>query len=177
MTVYLCWLTCVNKILQMDPTASASSSQKTSPKQDPADFHRLASEVSSQANVLAAHQQQLVKLTALTEELVRSVRALSSPSMAENQAPSPAAPAPVPPAVSSNLNQPKLSLPEKLAHLLPVRDFCCSAACILTSRHSPTPLMRAVFLSYAPYSPAELWSGLLHSGMEVSSLSPLMMSF
>lgn len=113
MTVFLCWLTCVNKILQMDPTASASSSQKTSPKQDPADFHRLSSEVSSQANVLAAHQQQLVKLTALTEELVRSVQALSSPSTAENQALSPAAPAPVTPAVSNNTNQPKLSLPEK----------------------------------------------------------------
>jgi len=30
MTAYLCWLTCVDKLLQMDPSASASSSQYVS---------------------------------------------------------------------------------------------------------------------------------------------------
>ena len=102
-----------NKYLQMDPTVSASPSQKTSPHQDPADFSRLASEVSNQANVLTAHQQQLVKLTTLTEKLARTVQSLSLPNATENQTSNPAAPASAPPVVSNNSIQPKLSLPEK----------------------------------------------------------------
>jgi len=62
----------------MDPNVSASVSQKTSPEQDLAALHRLSTEVSSQASVLAAHQQQLVKLTSMTEELVRSMRSPSA---------------------------------------------------------------------------------------------------
>ncbi len=62
--------------LQMDPQASVSS-QKTSPQSDPAALTQLTSELSAQANQLAIHQHQLTRLTALTEELVRSLQGLS----------------------------------------------------------------------------------------------------
>ncbi len=60
----------------MDRQASVSS-QKTSPQRDPAAFTQLTSELSAQANQLAIHQHQLTRLTALTEELVRSLQGLS----------------------------------------------------------------------------------------------------
>ncbi len=60
----------------MDPQASVSS-QKTSPQSDPAALTQLTSELSAQANQLAIHQHQLTRLTALTEELVRSLQGLS----------------------------------------------------------------------------------------------------
>ncbi|KAL0150647.1 hypothetical protein M9458_054064, partial [Cirrhinus mrigala] len=75
----------------MDPTASDSSSQKTSPTQDPAAVFHLANEVSMQASVLATHQQQLQKLTSLTEELVRSMQALTA-SLATHAAAAPLTP-------------------------------------------------------------------------------------
>ncbi len=62
--------------LQMDPQASVSS-QKTLPQSDPAALTQLTSELSAQANQLAIHQHQLTHLTALTEELVRSLQGLS----------------------------------------------------------------------------------------------------
>ncbi|KAG1927373.1 retrotransposable element [Pimephales promelas] len=67
----------------MDPHASASPLQKTSPTQDPAAMHHLASELSTQANILASHQQQLVKLTTLTEQLVKSVQFTGDSSAAD----------------------------------------------------------------------------------------------
>jgi len=113
MSAVICLVTCINKLLQMDLTDSALSSQNTSPSQDPAEFHRLAKEVSSQASVLASHQRQLVKLTSLTEELVRSVQALTPQMAAANQAPVPTVPVPPLPVVSTTSNNPRLSLPEK----------------------------------------------------------------
>ncbi len=84
---YLCSVlfAVVNK-LQMDPQASVSS-QKTSPQSDPAALTQLTSELSAQANQLAIHQHQLTCLTALTEELVRSLQglSLSAPALAATQ--------------------------------------------------------------------------------------------
>ncbi len=82
----------LNKTLQMDPTASDSSLQKTSPPQDPAVLNQLFSEVSAQASMLAAHHQHLQKLTSLTEELVRTLQTLHVVSPPPN--PTPPAPAP-----------------------------------------------------------------------------------
>jgi len=95
----------------MDLHASDSASQKTSPIQDPAAMHHLASELTTQANILASHQQQLVKLTTLTEQLVKSVQLLTPPAGA---AAIPSAESdPSPPVVGNSSNNPRLSLPEK----------------------------------------------------------------
>lgn len=74
-------------------------------------MYRLTSEVSSQASMLAAHQQQLVKLTSLTEELVRSMQALTTQATAA--APSAASPGHPAQTVSTSSNNPRLSLPDK----------------------------------------------------------------
>uniref|UniRef100_A0A8C2DWM8 ribonuclease H n=1 Tax=Cyprinus carpio TaxID=7962 RepID=A0A8C2DWM8_CYPCA len=60
----------------MDPNVSDSLLQKTLPTQDPAMFFQLSSEVSAQASILATHQQQLQRLTSLTEELVKMLQTL-----------------------------------------------------------------------------------------------------
>ncbi|KAL0168430.1 hypothetical protein M9458_036652 [Cirrhinus mrigala] len=65
--------------LQMDPHASESSLQKTSPAQDPAAIMQLSSELTAQANQLALHQHQLAWLTTLTEELVKTLQNLTLP--------------------------------------------------------------------------------------------------
>lgn len=72
-------------------------------------MYRLTSEVSSQGFMLAAHQQQLIKLTSQTKELVRSMQALTT------QAATPVSLA-APPAqpsqgVTSPRSNPHLSLP------------------------------------------------------------------
>ncbi|KAL0192337.1 hypothetical protein M9458_010633, partial [Cirrhinus mrigala] len=64
----------------MDPTHADSSSQKTSPSTDPATVYQLTTELSAQASMLATHQQQLNQLTTLTEELVKTLQALRTPS-------------------------------------------------------------------------------------------------
>ncbi|KAL0202014.1 hypothetical protein M9458_000032, partial [Cirrhinus mrigala] len=59
------------KLLHMDPTSHDSSitaSQKTSPPTDPATVNQIATEMSAQATLLTQHQQQLDRLTALTED-------------------------------------------------------------------------------------------------------------
>ncbi len=61
----------IKEYLQMDPHASDSSLQKTSPFTDPAAIYQLTSEVSAQATMLTSHQQQLQRLTSITEELVK----------------------------------------------------------------------------------------------------------
>ncbi|KAL0162424.1 hypothetical protein M9458_041820 [Cirrhinus mrigala] len=103
------------KRLQMDPQASESS-QKTSPPQDPAAVFQLAHELSRQGSLVATHQQQLEKLTSLTEELVRSVQALTLITTTQAQGPStPAAPAgvaPAPPTPVPAINS-RVALPEK----------------------------------------------------------------
>ncbi len=91
----------------MDPNAPDSSLQNTLPPQDPAMFHQLSSEVSAQASVLATHQQQLQRLTSLTEELVRTLQAphVTAPSMNPTPATTPTF-APAPQSI-------RLSLPDK----------------------------------------------------------------
>ncbi|KAL0185425.1 hypothetical protein M9458_021122, partial [Cirrhinus mrigala] len=85
----------------MDPSSVDPSLQKTSPSIDPAAVYRLTTEVSAQASVLATHQQQLAHLTALTEEMVKTLRSLQLPSA--ETAPSPAAP----------VASPRLAYPDK----------------------------------------------------------------
>ncbi|KAL0176817.1 hypothetical protein M9458_029147, partial [Cirrhinus mrigala] len=53
---------------------------KTSPNIVSAAVYRLTTEVSAQANILAAHQQQLARLTTLTEEMVKTLHSLHLPS-------------------------------------------------------------------------------------------------
>ncbi|KAL0154119.1 hypothetical protein M9458_050578 [Cirrhinus mrigala] len=99
------------KLLQMDPTspdASMAASQKTSPPTDPATVDQLSSELSAQASVLTLHQQQLDRLTNLTEQLVRALQGL--------QATAPPAMPPVttpPPGAQAVTASPRLAFPEK----------------------------------------------------------------
>ncbi|XDV26708.1 hypothetical protein PO909_030346 [Leuciscus waleckii] len=86
-------------------------SQKTSPAQDPAAMHQLTTEVSNQASVLLVHQQQLEKLTSLTEDLVRSMQDLSAQFAAAAQTAAP--PVQPSPSASTSSNNPRLSLPDK----------------------------------------------------------------
>ncbi len=94
----------------MDPHASDPSLQKTSPPQDPAAVSQLTTEVSAQASMLAAHHQQLQRLTSLTEELSKTLQALCVIA-------SPPTPTPPPAAQSQSASQPmtspRLSFPEK----------------------------------------------------------------
>ncbi|KAL0147487.1 hypothetical protein M9458_057202 [Cirrhinus mrigala] len=96
----------------MDPTSpdvSMTSSQKTSPTTDPATVDQLTSALSAQATMLTSHQQQLDRLTSLTEQLVLTLQGL------QVTAPSAAAP-PVttpPPAAQAATASPRLAFPEK----------------------------------------------------------------
>ncbi|KAI2659133.1 Transposon Tf2-9 polyprotein [Labeo rohita] len=102
-----------NKSLHMDPTTQDSSltaSQKTSPPSDPATVSQFASDMSAQATMLTQHQQQLERLTALTEQLVRAVQGLqvAAPPVATSPPPPAQTPAVQPVAAS-----PRLAFPEK----------------------------------------------------------------
>ncbi|KAL0202690.1 hypothetical protein M9458_000708, partial [Cirrhinus mrigala] len=99
------------KLLQMDPTSpdvSMTTSQKTSPSTDPATVDQITSELSAQASVLTSHQQQLDRLTNLTEQLVRALQGL--------QVTAPPAAPPVttpPPGAQAVTASPRLAFPEK----------------------------------------------------------------
>ncbi|KAL0186579.1 hypothetical protein M9458_018249, partial [Cirrhinus mrigala] len=117
----------VIKPSHMDPTTpppSVSSLQKTSPPSDPAIVNptssdtapqasppsvlQIASELSAQASMLAAHGQQLDRLTDLTGQLVRALQGLQlTPPPATPPAPPPA------PAVQPVTASPRLAFPEK----------------------------------------------------------------
>ncbi len=94
----------------MDPHASDPTLQKTSPPQDAAAVSQLNTEVSAQASMLAAHHQQLQRLTSLTEELSKTLQALCSIA---------SPPTPTPPAAAQSqsasqpMTSPRLSFPEK----------------------------------------------------------------
>ncbi|KAI2645110.1 Transposon Tf2-9 polyprotein [Labeo rohita] len=110
----------------MDPTPpppSVSVLQNTSPTSDPAIVYpasseataatppsvlQIASELSAQASTLAVHQQQLHRLTDLTEQLVRTLQGLQL-------TPQPAAqPAATPPSGNQSTSaSPRLAFPEK----------------------------------------------------------------
>ncbi len=112
----ICVLTsvCLIKLLimlQMDPSLSDESLQKTSLPHDPAAIYLLSSELSSQAMQLAIHHRQLQKRITLTEELVKTLQTLqvSPPELSLPQAnPTMAAASAPPPSVS-----PCLAFPEK----------------------------------------------------------------
>ncbi|KAL0152021.1 hypothetical protein M9458_052666 [Cirrhinus mrigala] len=95
----------------MDPPSHDSSitpSQKTSPSSDPATVSQIATEVSAQASLLTQHQQQLDRLTTLTEQLVQALQRLQV-------ATPPAMPPPPvqPPGAQSVITSPRLAFPEK----------------------------------------------------------------
>ncbi|XP_073669521.1 uncharacterized protein [Paramisgurnus dabryanus] len=95
----------------MEPNLPAAS-QKTSPPPDPVTLAQLTGELSSQAHILAAHQQQLARLTSLTGELVRSVQSLAvSANTTATPAPTPPTPQPIAPPQASAT--PRLAFPEK----------------------------------------------------------------
>ncbi|KAL0154036.1 hypothetical protein M9458_050695, partial [Cirrhinus mrigala] len=97
-----------------------TTSQKTSPPHDPATVQpapttdpatvlQIATELSSQASTLLAHQQQLDRLTNLTGQLVQALQGLQlSP-----PATPPPAPTPPPPAAQAVATGPRLAFPEK----------------------------------------------------------------
>ncbi len=93
--------------LQMDHNVTDPSLQKTSPEIDPAVFYHFTTEVSAQASALASHQQQLGRLTSLTEELVRTLQALQLSPPAMNP------PMHNPPPPASVTASPRLAFPEK----------------------------------------------------------------
>ncbi|KAL0174051.1 hypothetical protein M9458_030019 [Cirrhinus mrigala] len=102
------------------PDQSLTASQKTLPPHDPATVQptpttdpatvlQIATELSSQASTLLAHQQQLDRLTNLTGQLVQALQGLQlSP-----PATPPPAPTPPPPAVQAVTTSPRLAFPEK----------------------------------------------------------------
>ncbi|MGL5565866.1 MAG: DUF4939 domain-containing protein, partial [Plesiomonas sp.] len=100
----------------MDLTESAASLQKTLPPQDPAAFSQLTTEVSAQANVLAVHQHQLARLSAVTDELVKALQSLQvvtpeiTPSVPPSGPVQPLSSSPPPVAASAH---PRMALPEK----------------------------------------------------------------
>ncbi len=97
--------------LHMDPNATDSVLQKTSPDIDPAVFYRFITEVSAQATILDTQQQQLNHLISLTEELVRCLRALHLPAPSMNA--SSQNPPPPASATASVTASPRLAFPEK----------------------------------------------------------------
>ncbi|KAI2644234.1 Transposon Tf2-6 polyprotein [Labeo rohita] len=101
------------ELLHMDPPShdsSLASSQKTLPPTDPATTSQLATEMSAQATKLFQHQEQLNRLTVLTEQLVRAVQGLQV--AASPVAPTPPAPV-LPPAVQPAVASPRLAFPDK----------------------------------------------------------------
>ncbi|KAL0177558.1 hypothetical protein M9458_026452, partial [Cirrhinus mrigala] len=99
----------LNKLLQMDPTShdpSVALSQKTSPNTDPATVSQIATAMLAQASMLT--QQQLDRLTTLTEQLVQAIQGMRT-------APPPVpVPPPAPlPAAQPVTASPKLAFPEK----------------------------------------------------------------
>ncbi len=97
----------------MDPNSVDSSLQKTSPELDPAAVYRLSTEVSAQASMLVAHQQQLARLPSLTEELVTTLQAFRLSPSESAPPPPPVDPAPQAPPPSHSMASPRLAYPEK----------------------------------------------------------------
>ncbi len=95
----------------MDQHVTDPSLQKTSPQHDPAAIGQLSSEVSSQAQQLAIHHQQLQRLTSLTEELVKTLQNLQIPASTP-PGPQTRVSTAILPAQSTSVN-PRLAFPEK----------------------------------------------------------------
>ncbi len=96
--------------LHMDLNDTASSLQKTSPDIDPAAFYHFTTEVTTQASILATHQQQLNRLTLLSEEMLKALQDLRLHTPAVQ--PPPRAP-PHTATASSSPTSPRLAFPDK----------------------------------------------------------------
>ncbi len=95
----------------MDLNGTAFLLQKTLPEIDPAAFYHFTTEVSAQASILATHQQQLNRLTLLTEEMIKALRDLRQQTPATQTPPSSSPPqAPTP---STSTISPRLAFPDK----------------------------------------------------------------
>lgn len=69
----------------MDPTSVDSSLQKNSPDPDPAAIYHLSTEVSTQASILATHQQQLTRLKSVMGELIKTLQSWCLPTFKASQ--------------------------------------------------------------------------------------------
>ncbi len=96
--------------LHMDLNDTASALQKTSPPIDPAAFYHFTTEVTTQASILATHQQQLNRLTLLSEEMLKALQDLRLHTPAVQ--PPPRAP-PHTATASSSPTSPRLAFPDK----------------------------------------------------------------
>ncbi len=104
-------LSCEVIKLHMDLNDTASSLQKTSPEIDPAVFFHFTTEVSAQAPILVTHQQQLTRLTLLTEEMITALRDLRQQTpVAQTPSSSTPPPAQTP---STSTTSPRLAFPDK----------------------------------------------------------------
>ncbi|KAL0161008.1 hypothetical protein M9458_044733, partial [Cirrhinus mrigala] len=91
-----------------DPAIVNPTSSDTAPQASPPSVLQIASELSAQASMLAAHGQQLDRLTDLTGQLVRALQGLQL-------TPPPAAPPALPPVPAAQpvTASPRLAFPEK----------------------------------------------------------------
>ncbi len=133
----------------MDPHSVDSSLQKTSPELDPAAVYRLSTEVSAQANVLVAHQQQLACLSSLTEELVTTLQALWLSPSESAPPPPPVGTTPQAPPPSHYTASPCLAYPEKFDSTPAKCKFFLLKCSLFVSQQSvlyPTEESRIAFL-------------------------------
>ncbi len=95
----------------MDLNDTAFLLQKTLPEIDPVAFYHFTTEVSAQASILATHQQQINRLTLLTEEMIKALRDRRQQTPATQTPPSSSPPqAPTP---STSTISPRLAFPDK----------------------------------------------------------------
>ncbi len=97
--------------LHMDLNDSASALQKTSPDIDPAAFYHFTTELTAQASILATHQQQLNRLTSLTEEMLKALQDLRLQTPAVQPPPSRSPPHTA--TASPSTTSPRLAFPDK----------------------------------------------------------------
>ncbi len=139
-----------------------SSLQKTSPDFDPAAFYHFSTEVSAQASVLATHQQQLNRLTSVTEELVKTLQALHLPALLLHLSihllPTPLSP---PPALVSPSRRSLMDLQPN------VRASYFNAQCLLTNNPCCTPQTRPASHSCVRFSRGERWIGPPRCGVRI----------
>ncbi len=135
----------------MDPNFSDSSLQKTSPNSDPAALMQLSTELSAQASQLTLHQNQLNRLTTLTEELVKALQGLSV-SPPETASHPPPARSSSPPAQVPSIN-PRLAFPEKFdGESAKCKGFLLQCSLFVNQQPSlyPTDSSRIAFVHYSP---------------------------
>ncbi len=154
--------------LHMDPHSSDSLSQKTSPEIDPAVFFHFTTEVSAQATILVTHQQQLTRLTLLTEDMITAVRELRQQTpVAQTPASNISSPDPTP---STAITSPRLAFPDKFdGSPSKCKGFLLQCSMFVSQQTwvGYIPRMRAASPLSARYSRDEHWSGLQRYGVMV----------